>query len=528
MQPLVRARVSLSGAIRAFVFGVCLAVLGISAFTAWHSRDVAMHVALREAQNLAASLAQQAADTMEVAEGALEALAERVETGGMSRATRVPLQYAMEQAIYAMPRLGALLIVDERGKMFLDNSSASERPDVDYSDREYFGYHRNHADRRAYVSGPIRSRSNNLWVIEVSRRLDHADGRFAGVAVAQISLAYFEQTYSNVDVGRLGVIDLVRDNSTILVRVPRGNAPVGANLAASEIFAGSLKYQYAGFEVNDSVVDGIRRLHAFRRLDRYPLVVIVGLAERDVLAEWEADVWRNAFATLTIVGLIAALGSVLSAQLDHRKTAEDTLARLALIDGLTAIANRRQFDSVLDREWSGAVRKRAWLALLMIDADHFKGFNDKYGHQRGDDVLIAIAATIVANIRPNDQGARYGGEEFAVVLPGSDLASAYKVAERIRTAIAEQRLPYAGSARDIVTISVGVASVLPAIAGQASTLVAAADLALYEAKRLGRDRSVTAPSVGELDGDPGVGEAEVLAGPVGEISQERLAHDGDR
>lgn len=485
----LRVAVSLPGGLRTFVACVCLALASVYAYTTWHAREIAERVALHETVNLAASLAQQAADTMETADGALLALVDSVEAHGTGQPSLGTLQTMMARDVVAMPRLHLLLIVDSGGRVVVDNMSASGRPDLNYRDREYFHYHRTHDNEAVHISGPLRSKTENLWNIIVSRRIERPDGEFGGVAVAEISLDYFERTYASVDIGRLGVIDLVRDDGTIVVRWPFNQQYIGRSIAKTAMFAGPLRYDVAGSDTMNSVIDGVRRLNAFRRLDRYPLVVIVALAEREYLANWVSDAISHAIGTLTIVAMIVSLGSVLAMQIDQRKQAEHALARLALIDGLTEIPNRRQFDEALSNRWGAAKRDTSSLALLMIDADNFKSFNDRYGHQHGDEALKTIAATITECIRPLDLGARYGGEEFAVILPSTDRADAMRVGERIRLAVAARRVPHAGGADGIVTVSIGVGAMFPVLGGDSAQLIAAADRALYDAKATGRNRT---------------------------------------
>lgn len=172
------------------------------------------------------------------------------------------------------------------------------------------------------------------------------------------------------------------------------------------------------------------------------------------------------------------------------------LLRLASIDGLTGLANRRAFDHTLDQEWRRARRNHTNLSLLLIDIDFFKRYNDHYGHQAGDDCLKTVAATLgKAAERPGEMVARYGGEEFAVVLPVCDGKTAAALAEKMRARIAELALPHAGSlVSDHVTISCGIASLMAgkedganAFSDEAA-LISAADQALYAAKEAGRNR----------------------------------------
>ena len=178
-------------------------------------------------------------------------------------------------------------------------------------------------------------------------------------------------------------------------------------------------------------------------------------------------------------------------ELKHKR---DTLQRLSLVDGLTGVANRRRFDEVLEQEWRRARREGHPLSLLMFDVDHFKQFNDRYGHLDGDDCLRRVAQAIDASgSRPGDLAARYGGEEFVFLLPNSDAAGALAVAERCRGAVEALGIPHQGSgAAPVVTVSIGVATHRPDDDALVSALLEAADDALYRAKRGGRNRAVVA------------------------------------
>lgn len=175
----------------------------------------------------------------------------------------------------------------------------------------------------------------------------------------------------------------------------------------------------------------------------------------------------------------------------------DQLERLSFLDGLTGLANRRYFDSSLDKAWRTCLRENAPLTLIMLDVDFFKPYNDEYGHQQGDQALRDLAATLAAQaVRPQDLVARYGGEEFVALLPWIDEASAGHMAERILQAVRDLKLPHSSSAcADHVTVSAGVATLVPISDLQPSSLVAAADEALYQAKRQGRNRWVRAADI---------------------------------
>jgi diguanylate cyclase (GGDEF)-like protein len=161
----------------------------------------------------------------------------------------------------------------------------------------------------------------------------------------------------------------------------------------------------------------------------------------------------------------------------------------SLVDGLTGIANRRRFDLHLDHEFRNAKRNASPLSLIMIDVDYFKNYNDNYGHQRGDECLVQIAASLdrVLN-RANDLVARYGGEEFAVILPNTNEDGALQVAEAMRAEVESLTLAHAFSGvAEYVTVSLGVSTLTPEHLAKTSSLVRGADRALYQAKRSGRN-----------------------------------------
>lgn len=184
--------------------------------------------------------------------------------------------------------------------------------------------------------------------------------------------------------------------------------------------------------------------------------------------------------------------------------ANQRLQELADQDGLTGVANRRHFDQHLATEWSRARRSGQPLSLMLIDLDFFKRYNDSYGHQAGDDCLIVVGAVLRAHAqRPGDLAARYGGEEFALILPATEVSDAKEIASRVIHDLAGYRIPHrASEVSDVVTASAGVAGCVPSPLLSPRDLLAAADAALYRAKRNGRNSvelSEALPAGGEGD-----------------------------
>jgi diguanylate cyclase (GGDEF)-like protein len=190
------------------------------------------------------------------------------------------------------------------------------------------------------------------------------------------------------------------------------------------------------------------------------------------------------------------------------------LEESAEVDALTRVLNRRAFDARLAEEWQRALRGGTPLAAAMIDVDYFKVFNDRRGHQAGDDVLRRVAQAAAASLqRAGDRFARYGGEEFAVVLPHTELAGAIEAAERIRAAVAALGIPHPVGKGGRVTVSVGVAAANPAEGGSTADLIAAADRQLYEAKAAGRN-CVAAAGYAPVE-TPGAAAAQPLTELIG-------------
>ena len=207
-----------------------------------------------------------------------------------------------------------------------------------------------------------------------------------------------------------------------------------------------------------------------------------------------------------VLGMLSDVTARMEAEqelLEKHRQLEKTkrmLEGLALKDGLTGLYNRRHFSEQLDREWNRARREQSPLSLIMIDIDHFKRFNDTYGHIAGDHCIRAVAdATRSCFVRGSDLVARYGGEEFVVLIAGVDRRQARERAELLRQAIKQIPLEHAGrAAAPVVTVSVGVATAVPGDRIVPDDLLVAADRALYQAKRQGRDRVVQAAALRAL------------------------------
>jgi diguanylate cyclase (GGDEF)-like protein len=493
-----------------FVVLVCLLLVAITVWNAWNAREVQLKELKTATENMARSLAQHADDAFKAADTSLLGLSERVAYDGVSPKALDRLHKLLVVRVNELPELKGLFIYDKDGR-WLVTSRPTFDPKNNNADREYFIYHRTHADMGPHVGLPVRSRSTGEWVIPLSRRLNDAKGNFAGVVAATIGIHYFSDYYDSFDIGEDGAILIALNNGTQLVRRPLQPDSVGKDLSAGPLFQQYSPFNFSGNAEIVSPTDGVVRLNSYRHLAHFPLVVTSALSKNEVLAEWRRATLLDATVIAIIVLVIGSLGFRLVGQIalrvqaerEARRTGEalrklnQTLEKLALQDGLTGLANRRQFDMVLKDELSRATRSASSLALIMIDVDCFKLYNDVYGHLAGDECLRQVGLALQASEgRSGDLAARYGGEEFALLLPNTDVAGALRVAEEIRKAIRELEIKHERNLAGVVTISAGVNAFMPVTGDNTpSELIAAADEALYLAKTSGRDQVQAAAKV---------------------------------
>lgn len=250
-------------------------------------------------------------------------------------------------------------------------------------------------------------------------------------------------------------------------------------------------------------MDGLMLVRLYRSHGSTRDVPVVVLSSRDE-ADTKAEAFGNGANDYLVklphrIELLARLRyhARAHAAMLERNAALEELQRISITDGLTKIYNRRYLDRTLASELQRAKREQLPLSLILMDVDHFKQFNDLYGHHAGDHCLAEVAGAMQSSLRrTSDTAARYGGEEFAAILPNTDSSGAFARAEGIRKAVMELNIKHeAPSTTGHVTVSLGVATVVPGMEAKAASLVQSADQSLYRAKEEGRNRTAVAAAV---------------------------------
>ncbi|MEC4167695.1 MULTISPECIES: diguanylate cyclase [unclassified Pseudomonas] len=484
-----------------FVIGCSLASLTVWKVLASRERalaDVNVH-----GLNLTQALATYSEGIVRQSSLLLLGLVERLETEGSGPIQIQRLGALVDRQQPLMPQLSGITIYDNQGRWLM--SSNRIPAGANSSDRTYFIHHRDDPSRETFIGPPIQSRANHEWVVTVSRRFDDARGAFAGVVAVTLGVENFLRLFGKIDVGQEGAIGLSYTDGTLLVRYPFREQDMGRNFSKSPIYAKYLVDRSVGTASFTSSLDGVERLYAFRKSSQLPLITTVALGKREALAAWRMEALLSAVVVTALLGLTGLIGWFLILDIRRRTQIEDQLRGaqqqllssnrqlelLAMKDALTGLANRRCFDVTLDIEARRAKREGTSLALLMIDLDHFKLYNDSLGHVAGDACLQAVGKIIEECVRrPSDVVARYGGEEMSVIMPNTDIEGAAAVAQLILDRLKQASIPHTASPLGRVSVSIGMSCAAGAQLDHVQGLIEAADQALYSAKILGRNQFV--------------------------------------
>ncbi|HUC51580.1 MAG TPA: sensor domain-containing diguanylate cyclase [Xanthobacteraceae bacterium] len=474
-----------------------IVTLGFSAvfgFVQWESRDQARERARLAAYNIVAAMASEIDRNLELYDLSLQAVVEGLKLPSLGKLSPEIRQLVLFDRAATAKDMGSIFVLDKRGTVIIDSRTLTPRPD-NYSQYDFFKSQERRRGAGPYVSRPWIA-PDGEYVIAISRRLSDANGNFNGVVAGTLHLSYFRKMFAKVNMGEGDALTLMRDDGTLIMRSPFQPELVGRSLANASVFQRGATFPSGSFE-SVAGIDGVKRFYVFKTVGDRPLKLSYGTAVAAIYAPWAEKAWRIGLLMLVLCAINLALIVLLIRALKRRSEAEYQLSIVATTDGLTSLVNRRRLDEMLHIEWSRALNCGHPMAFLMIDADGFKNYNDQFGHQAGDAALLAISQCIATTTQGSGGvSARYGGEEFVVMLPGAATAEAAKLAENIRASIAALRADQQGRPDSTPTVSIGVASLVPRQGLLPRDLVKAADAALYEAKRKGRDRVETAPRLG--------------------------------
>jgi diguanylate cyclase (GGDEF)-like protein len=469
-----------------------LAILCIVTFLLIREHANAQQAATRSATTVAQLIDADVLRTVELYDLTLQGLIAAAQRDDLKQVSPQIRQLVLFDRSATARFKGDILLLDQHGDVVADSSLLEPKP-ANFADRDYFLAHAFNRDTGMFISRPFKPRCDcvdrDQWRISFSRRISSPTGEFLGVAVASMRLAYFDELFNSLDIGTDSTLAIINDDGILLAQKPfLEENSIGKSFAGRPNVVRMLREGSGSFD-GVSSVDRQQRLYTFSRVGNLPLTVIVALSSDEVFATWKRTAIVISGATGVLCIALLWLTWLLCRELNLRYNAEQELAQLAATDALTGVANRRTLDQTLRHEWFRAQRSGKPMSVLMIDADHFKSFNDRHGHQAGDEALRSLAAVIRANVhRPTDLVARYGGEEFSVVLAETDSEGARQIAEHIRTEV--EQLPPVDGADTPLTVSIGISTWTTASDISLEQLLFAADKALYQAKEGGRNRVV--------------------------------------
>jgi diguanylate cyclase (GGDEF)-like protein len=489
----------------ALLSSFCLLLAGLLGWSAWRGYQSALEDSRVATANMAQALASHAETSIRLGDAVLAEMVERIEHDGMGEAATERLALRLQDIARDAGELQGLFVYGADGRWL---ASSLPRPmQGNNFDREYFQHHLLQGGRGTRVGIPVRSRSTGVWILPLTRRIEHPDGTFAGVALATLRLDWFGRFYESFDIGSQGTIVLALDNGTLIYRRPFHDDQVAMDIRNGTVWELAQRGGPAGSGTLTPRIDNIERLYSYRHVQGFPLFVASGLASDEILAGWRWNAMLAGALGLAAMLLLAWCGTALVRQLRLRDRLESDLRRVgaplrrhdaaphdqADSDALTGLPNRRLFEDRLACEFERARRSGAPLAVAMVDVDFFKQYNDRYGDLSGDECLRKLAGAIAGGARRRaDLAARHEGGAFAVILPDTGLAGAGTVADVIRMGVAALDLRHPDNPAGHVTVSIGIHVGHPALAGRDDPpgWVENAGRLLHEAKEAGRNRVV--------------------------------------
>ena len=370
------------------------------------------------------------------------------------------------------------------------------------SGSDYFRFHKNNPDSQGFVGRTVPSGEFPTDAIPVSWSIHKPDGSFGGVVTVFLSADRITDFFAQMELGTDKITTLVGLDGVVRARLSGSDKRSGQNISESPLILNSRSHPSGSFS-SFSLIDGMERMQCFRTIPEYSMVVSIGISTQEIyrtyLERKKIYIGAAVLAGLLVIGFCLALLREISKQRSLQEMLETANAELetanrklavanvhlegvAFVDPLTGAWNRRSFERSADLEMNRAHRYHYPLSFMMIDIDHFKKVNDKYGHPVGDSVLVELVDLLQRESRETDFLARWGGEEFVLTAPYASAEEAVAIAERVRQNVSRHEFVNVGS----VTVSIGVAEY--SSGDSLESVLSRADKALYAAKRAGRNR----------------------------------------
>ncbi|MGI4861945.1 MAG: diguanylate cyclase domain-containing protein [Janthinobacterium lividum] len=456
------------------------------------ARDRIATAAKDSAQQLALSLEREVSRNIDLIDLSIQASAD-----GVAQPAVMSLPPALrEQLLFSRAAAARYIrnisVIDRNARVLADSLEALPAPPRrSLSIRPWPPATQYAAARDAlFIGKPYIAPDGTTRLVTFSRNTRTPQGAFSGAVVATVNLNDFSEVFYSLNVMPGTLVRLsTRDGIALL----RNFTPTSMPTARADESMGIVRQALLALAMHFSrPVDA--GLTAERPVPGTPLILSVHLSPRAVFADWRRWAIQLEAYSLFVSSLFLAGALYLTHVLRMRMRSEAVVARLASIDSLTQLPNRRALDSTYAREVMRAARENRPLSVLFVDIDHFKAYNDQYGHVAGDHTLQAVANALRACLRRDtDFVARYGGEEFVAILPNTAAAEAAALGDIIRLAIRDLRRQHTSVEAGVVTASIGVASFDRATDRATGSLLERADRALYAAKRTGRDRVTLCP-----------------------------------
>lgn len=476
-------------------------VIGVAGFALWQARGDAEAQAGQSTRQLALTLEKELSGVLHASEIILVNVRDEVaHTRRHGRYDPGALSAMVERQRAHLPYIDGVYVADAEGNVVYGMAPEPDRPAAKIQDRPYFKHLTDQTADEAVLSKPIRSRVTGAWVLVVARRINLDSGAFGGAVLVTISIERLTRTFAQIGLPYGASITLRGQGLGLIARYPSPAGDIGTFLGQSEVsreFAerlasGATEGTYQAL----TPFDQTERILSFRKLEAHPLYLVVGRAKTEYLAPWHGALTYAVFAVGAFVALSALLSILVLNSWRRLTTLNRTLEHMAHTDYLTGLMNRRALLECAEIEIERSRRYGKPPSVLMLDIDHFKDINDRFGHVVGDAALRQFAGVLRSTFRTVDLLGRWGGEEFVVFMPETPLAGALDVAERIRHAIENTKVAAGVDTPLRLTVSIGVASLLPT--DDVDTVIARADSALYRAKNAGRNSvccAETAPMI---------------------------------